>query len=112
MFRLVSESGSVRRGRHKFYLRSIAVALAVAGAGSFSTFADVPEASLTPIYPQPTASLTDDASASLASSDLLLSSDVGVDLWGQSELFGATLWQDASFESVLATDLSSLMPSC
>ncbi len=87
-------------------LSVLAVTSVVVGAGSFSALADVPEALTTPIDSEPAIVLADNAGAALASSDLLLSVDVGVDLWGQSELFGATLWQDESFESVLATDLS------
>lgn len=94
------------RGILKTPMGWLAFGLAVAGASSATTYADVPEASLAPVYSQPTISLSDDAGTSLTSSDLLLSADVGVDLWGQSELFETVIWQDAGFESVLATDLS------
>ena len=106
MFVVSSKSDPVVAGRLKTPQRLLAMALVMVGTVSFSAFADIPEALSTVSGAEPVAVLANDAGATLASGDLLLSVDVGVDLWRQTGAFGDVLWQDTAFESVLATDAS------
>jgi len=106
MFLNKSQCGFEVMGGLKTPRRSLAMAMVMAGVVSWSAFADVPESLSASQGAQPVVALTDDVSLTLSSSEMLLAVDVGMDLWDQSGLFGDTIWQDAAFESVLATDTS------